>query len=81
MNSERWHRFKDVVARVMEWDRREWPARLIAECGDDVDLFFEASSLLALSPEASDFIEIPALQISRQADVAGLSLRTARGSR
>lgn len=60
MESMRWHRFKDVVAKVMEWDRREWPARLVAECGDDVDLFFEASSLLAFSPAVGDFIETPA---------------------
>ncbi len=60
MSPQRLHRVKNVVAAVIERDRREWPSLLLAECGDDVDLFFEACSLLALSPAAQDFIETPA---------------------
>ncbi len=60
MSPKRWHRFKRVVAAVLERDRREWPSRLVEECGDDVDLFLDASSLLAASRSAGDFIEHPA---------------------
>ncbi len=60
MSPRRWHRFKVVVANVLERDRREWPTRLVEECGDDVDLFLDASSLLAASRAAGDFIEHPA---------------------
>ncbi len=60
MSPRRWHRFKHVVAAVLERDRREWPSRLVDECGDDVDLFLEASRLLAQSRPAGDFIEHPA---------------------
>ncbi len=60
MSPQQWHRFKNVVAAVIERDRREWPSLLFTECGDDVDLFFEACSLLALSRSAGDFIETPA---------------------
>ncbi len=60
MSPKRWHRFKVVVAALLEQDRREWPARLVEECGDDVDLFLDASSLLAASRSAGDFIEHPA---------------------
>ncbi len=60
MNPDQWHRFKNVVAAVIERDRQEWPSLLLAECGDDVDLFFEVCSLLALSGSATDFIETPA---------------------
>ncbi len=62
MSPQQWHRCKDVVATVIERDRREWPSRLLDECGDDVDLFFEACSLLALSGSVGDFIAIPAWQ-------------------
>lgn len=63
MSSAKWHRFKDVVASVLERDRQEWPAALLAQCGDDVDLFLEASALLAVSRSAEDFIEAPAWQV------------------
>ncbi len=60
MRPQQWHRVKNVVAAVIERDRREWPSLLLAECGDDVDLFLEVCSLLALSRAAGDFIETPA---------------------
>ncbi|MCP3957490.1 MAG: hypothetical protein GY719_06525 [bacterium] len=60
MSPKRWHRFKNVVAAVLERDRREWPERLLSECGDDVDLFLDASCLLAHSRSAGDFIRAPA---------------------
>ena len=62
MSPERWQRFKEVIAAVLDHDRREWPSCLLAQCGDDVDLFLEASSLLALSRSVDDFIEAPAWQ-------------------
>ncbi len=60
MGPHQWQRIKNVVAALIERDRREWPSLLYAECGDDVDLFFEACSLLALSRSAGDFIQTPA---------------------
>ncbi len=63
MSPNRWQRFKNVVARVLERDRREWPACLLDQCGDDVDLFLDASSLLAVSRSAGSFIETPAWQV------------------
>ncbi len=62
MTPDRWHRFKRIVGAVLERERAEWPRSLLAECGDDVDLFLEASSLLALSRSAGEFIEVPAWQ-------------------
>lgn len=63
MSPERWQRFKEVVAAVLDRDRQEWPSCLLAQCGDDVDLFLEASSLLAASRSVGDFIEAPAWQL------------------
>ncbi len=63
MSLESWQRIKEVVAAVLERDRRDWPRCLVAQCGDDVDLFLEASSLLALSKTAGDFIETPAWRV------------------
>ncbi len=60
MGPERWQRFKQIVMTVWEKDRREWPSSLVDQCGDDVELFLEASSLLALSQSVGDFIESPA---------------------
>ncbi len=60
MNPSQWQRCKNAVAAVIERDRQEWPSRLLEECGDDVDLFFEACSLLALSNSIGDFIRVPA---------------------
>ena len=63
MQPEHWHRFKEVVAAVLERNRDEWPQSLVSHCGDDVDLFLEASALLAVSRSVGDFIETPAWQI------------------
>lgn len=63
MGSERWQQLKDVVGTVLERERRDWPACLVDECGHDVDLFFEASALLAKSAAVGDFIEKPAWHI------------------
>ncbi|MCP4655723.1 MAG: hypothetical protein GY856_09920 [bacterium] len=63
MSPERWQRFKQVVAAILERDRREWPSCLLAHCGDDVDLFLEVSSLLAFSRSVGDFIEAPAWRV------------------
>ncbi len=65
MSPERWNRFKRVVAAVLEQERRDWPSSLVAHCGDDVDLFLEASALLAVSRSAGDFIEVPAWHLLR----------------
>ncbi len=60
MSPDRWQRFKQIVMTVWEKDRREWPSSLVDQCGDDVELFLEASSLLALSRSVGGFIESPA---------------------
>ncbi len=74
MSPQQWHRFKNIVVAVKERDRREWPSHLFAECGDDVDLFFEASSLLAVSNSVGDFIERPAWRlVSHPAEVGPLT--------
>ena len=67
MTPERWHRFKDVVGDLLTTERREWPERLFATCGDDVDLFLDASATLAASRSIGDFIEVPAWRTSRPA--------------
>lgn len=63
MEIERWQQLKDAVGTVLEHERREWPARLVHKCGHDVDLFFEASGLLATSSAVGDFIEKPAWNV------------------
>ena len=63
MGSERWQQLKDVVGTVLEHRRQEWPTRLVDECGHDVDLFLEASTLLATSTTVGDFIEKPAWRV------------------
>ena len=60
MSPERWQRFKEVVTAVLERNRQEWPSCLVKQCGDDVDLFLDASSLLAAGRSMGDFIEAPA---------------------
>ena len=63
MNPRRWHRFKHVVTVALDRDRREWPSLLAEECGDDVDLFLDASALLAAGRSVGDFIENPAWSV------------------
>ena len=63
MSPEGWNRCKNVVASLLDLERQEWPARLVEVCGDDVDVFLEASSLLAVSRAAEDFIHAPAWQL------------------
>lgn len=70
MSPERWDRCKDVVANLLERERREWPSSLVDACGDDVDVFLEATSLLAVSRSAGDFIRAPAWRMLSSA--AGL---------
>lgn len=49
MKPEHWQRVKTVVADALEIDRGTWPKWLAETCGDDVDIFLEASTLLAAS--------------------------------
>jgi len=63
MGSERWQQLKDVVGAVLEQERQDWPTCLVEKCGHDVDLFLQASSLLATSTTVGDFIEKPAWRI------------------
>ncbi len=79
MGPERWQRFKQVVAAVLERDRREWPSCLLAQCGDDVDLFLEVSSLLALSRSLGDFIEAPAWRVLETRPESSLRVTSLRG--
>lgn len=60
MNPEKWKRFKKIVTGVLEQEPNEWPSYLFNQCGDDVDLFLDASSMLATSRSMGDFIESPA---------------------
>lgn len=62
MQPQFWQRLKDIVHGALERDQQSWPAWLARTCGDDVDLFLEASSLLAASRQHGDFIEQPALE-------------------
>jgi hypothetical protein len=64
MSPKRWQEYKQVVASTLERDRRDWPSCLLAQCGDDVDLFLDASSLLAASRSLGDFIESPAWHVT-----------------
>ncbi len=78
MRTENFSRIKSIVTAVLEKDRREWPSALVEQCGDDVDLFLEATSLLALSRLVDDFIEAPAWRVlgSREGrDVASAASR------
>lgn len=62
MNPERWQRFKQVITTVLEQDQQKWPTFLAAQCGDDVNLFLDASVILASSRSIGDFIKAPAWQ-------------------
>ncbi len=74
MGSEKWQQLKDVVGTVLEHKRQEWPICLVDECGHDVDLFLEASTLLATSAAVGEFIEKPAWHVlSRQSAVPNSS--------
>lgn len=54
---------KRVVSSLLEEERRKWPRLLVAYCGEDVDLFLDASTLLAVSGSAGDFIDSPAIRL------------------
>lgn len=60
MSPERWKRFKRLVTSALDQERTMWPSFLAAQCGDDVDLFLDASSMLAAGRSMGDFIEAPA---------------------
>lgn len=57
----RWQKLKNIFNDTLEQDREEWPAFLLEQCGDDVDLFLEVSSLLAVEAQIGGFIETPAV--------------------
>ena len=63
MDTELWQRVKRVVDPILETDRRSWPQQLFNSCGDDVDVFLQASTLLEASQRLGDFIEEPAFDI------------------
>lgn len=63
MDTRKWQHLKDVVTSLLERDRREWPTSLVNACGDDVDLFLDASSLLARSRSVASFVDRPAWRI------------------
>ena len=63
MDTRKWQHLKDVVTSLLERDRREWPTSLVNACGDDVDLFLDASSLLARSRSVVSFVDRPAWRI------------------
>lgn len=63
MNSEMWQRVKSVVDPILECDRQSWPLLLMESCGDDVDVFLQASSLLEASQRLGSFIERPLIDI------------------
>jgi hypothetical protein len=47
MNPERYRRACELLARAFELPPGERPGYIRAECGDDAELFLEASSLLS----------------------------------
>lgn len=63
MDGRRWQNLKDLVSSLLETDRHEWPSSLVDACGDDVDLFLDASALLARSRSAAGLIDRPAWRI------------------
>ena len=60
MKPEHWKRVKRVVADALEQDRGTWPEWLAKTCGDDVEVFLEASTLLAASRGLGSMFECPA---------------------
>ena len=60
---KKWQRVKDVVDSALKLEARTWPSWLAERCGDDVDVFLDATSLLAASRKVSkDFIEGSAVE-------------------
>lgn len=65
MDSEMWQRVKRVVDPILETEPHSWPDQLFKSCGDDVDVFLQASTLLEASQRLGDFIEKPAYDIHK----------------
>lgn len=65
MNPEMWQRVKRVVDPILETDRQHWPLLLMESCGDDVEVFLQASSLLEASQRLGSFIERPVVDFHR----------------
>lgn len=59
MKPELWPRVKSVVSDALERDRGTWPTWLAETCGDDVEVFLEASTLLAASRNLGSMFECP----------------------
>ena len=66
MDSEMWQRVKRVVDPILETEPHSWPDQLVKSCGDDVDVFLQASTLLEASQRLGDFIERPAYDVHRR---------------
>ena len=65
MKYDLWKRAKPILNHALEQKPERWPMYLAESCGDDVDLFFEVTSLLAASKDLGDFIERPAIELLR----------------
>ncbi len=75
MNSKMWQRVKCVVDPILECDRQSWPLLLVESCGDDVDVFLQASSLLEASQRLGSFIERPLIDLHAPSPRASEILR------
>ncbi len=71
MDSKMWQRVKRVVDPILETEPQSWPHQLVQSCGDDVDVFLQASTLLEASQRLGDFIEKPAYDVHKRHLVVG----------
>ena len=80
MTPERWKRIDDLVERALELAPAQRPAFLDSACGGEADLRREVESLIGYQPQASTFLQSPAIQeaavLMADAQVAGIEGRT-----
>jgi hypothetical protein len=63
MQSEHWHRVKEIFQRALELDESRRAEFLERSCGDDKRLRREVESLLSQDKKAEHFIDSPALEV------------------
>lgn len=66
MNSERWHKLKELFEAALQYEPRERGHFLEQACGDDVELREEVASLLASYEQAGSFIAADAIKDAAQ---------------
>jgi serine/threonine protein kinase/Tol biopolymer transport system component len=66
MKPERWQQIDQLFHSTLEWPPPERATFLSERCGDDEDLRRETESLLLAHERTTDFLDLPALEVSTE---------------